>query len=72
MVTRREPRARPPWQDGYFIGGHPALDLTNTARTRCVTATQGSILVMCQANDLDMRQHEPILRAMQASLKITD
>lgn len=32
MVTSVSPRR--PWQDGHFIGGHPALDLTNTVFSR--------------------------------------
>ena len=44
MVTRREPRARGPWQDGHFIGGHPALDLTNTVFNRAHPVADNELL----------------------------
>jgi predicted RNA-binding Zn ribbon-like protein len=44
MVTRREPQARGPWQDGNFIGGHPALDLTNTVFNRAHPAPDNELL----------------------------
>jgi len=49
-----------------------ALDLTSTARTRCLTATQGCILVMVQLCDSELVRHDPVLRAMQTSLTITE
>jgi predicted RNA-binding Zn ribbon-like protein len=44
MVARRRPRARGPWQDGHFIGGHPALDLTNTVFDRAHPAPDNELL----------------------------
>jgi predicted RNA-binding Zn ribbon-like protein len=44
MVTRLEPRARPPWQDGHFVGGHPVLDLTNTVFNRAHPAPDNELL----------------------------
>jgi predicted RNA-binding Zn ribbon-like protein len=44
MVARREPRARGPWQDGHFIGGHPALDLTNTVFNRAHPVADNELL----------------------------
>ncbi len=44
MRTRREPRAREPWQAGHFIGGHPALDLTNTVFNRAHPVPDNELL----------------------------
>jgi predicted RNA-binding Zn ribbon-like protein len=44
MVTRYRPRARPPWQDGHFVGGHPVLDLTNTVFSRAHPAVDNDLL----------------------------
>jgi predicted RNA-binding Zn ribbon-like protein len=44
MVTRYRPRARPPWQDGHFVGGHPVLDLTNTVFSRAQPAADNELL----------------------------
>lgn len=44
MVTRHEPRAREPWQDAHFIGGHPVLDLTNTVFDRAHPAPDNELL----------------------------
>lgn len=49
-----------------------SLDLTNTCWTRCFYSSQGTVLVLCQVNDLDLDQYEPILRAICASLEIED
>jgi hypothetical protein len=43
MVTLA-PKARPPWQDAHFIGGHPVLDLTNTVFDRTHPAEDGELL----------------------------
>jgi hypothetical protein len=61
------------------IAGQPALghdirffsfDLTNTCRTRCLYSESGTILVMLQANDLELEDVEPIFKAICASLKV--
>jgi predicted RNA-binding Zn ribbon-like protein len=44
MVTLAAAKARPPWQDGHFIGGHPVLDLTNTVFDRKHPAAEGELL----------------------------
>ncbi|MGW0195699.1 CGNR zinc finger domain-containing protein [Nonomuraea sp. NPDC003201] len=43
MVTFA-PKARSPWQDAHFIGGHPVLDLTNTVFDRTHPAEDGELL----------------------------
>ncbi|GAA4964325.1 CGNR zinc finger domain-containing protein [Nonomuraea thailandensis] len=43
MVTSAT-KMRPPWQDGHFVGGHPALDLTNTVFDRNHPAENGELL----------------------------
>jgi predicted RNA-binding Zn ribbon-like protein len=56
MVSRPEPRARPPWQDAHFIGGHPVLDLTNTVFDRAhpvpdndLLKTPSDVLTWCES-----------------------
>jgi hypothetical protein len=49
-----------------------SFDLTNTAWTRSIYCASGTLLVLCQANDLELEQHEPVLRAICASLKVED
>ena len=63
------------------IAGQPALghnitffslDLTNTAGTRCFYADTGTILLMWQANDLELAQMELVFKAMCASLRVEE
>ena len=63
------------------VAGQPAvghdirftsLDLTNTCWTRSFYCADGTVLVMCQLNDLELEKHEPVLRAICASLKLED
>ena len=63
------------------LAGQPAVghdiqffsfDLTNTCWTRSFSTGLGTVLVMCQANDLELEQNEPILKAMCASLEVDD
>ena len=63
------------------LAGQPAVghdirffsfDLTNTCWTRCFYGTEGTVMVMCQANDLELERHEPVLRAICASLQVDD
>jgi hypothetical protein len=49
-----------------------SLDLTNTCWTRSIYSDAGTILVLCQANDLELEEYEPVLRAICASLKIEE
>ncbi len=63
------------------LAGQPAIghnihfisfDLTNTCWTRSFYTEVGTILVMCQTNDLDLEQNEPVLRAICASLAVEE
>jgi hypothetical protein len=63
------------------IAGQPAmghnirffsLDLTNTCCTRSFYSDAGTVLVMWQANDLELDVVEPIFKAMCASIKLQD
>jgi hypothetical protein len=47
-----------------------SLDLTNTCWTRCFYSSEGTVLVLCQTNDLELEQHEPVLRAIWKSLEV--
>jgi hypothetical protein len=49
-----------------------SLDLTNTCWTRSFYTSEGTVLVLCQANDLELEQHEPVLRAICKSLEVDD
>src|SRR5438132_275658 len=49
-----------------------SLDLTNTCWTRSFYTAAGTVLVLCQCNDLESDLHEPVLRAICASLKVDD
>ena len=63
------------------VAGQPAvghdiqffsLDLTNTSWTRSFYTSRGTVLVLCQTNDLEMEKNEPVLRAICASLELVD
>lgn len=49
-----------------------SLDLTNTCWTRSFYSGRGTVLVLCQSNDLDLDKHEPVLRAICASIELED
>jgi hypothetical protein len=49
-----------------------SLDLTNTCWTRSFYSSRGTILVLCQASDLELETQEPVLRAICASLRTDD
>jgi hypothetical protein len=49
-----------------------SLDLTNTCWTRSFYGARGTVLVLCQANDLELDAHEPVLRAICASLELEE
>jgi hypothetical protein len=49
-----------------------SLDLTNTCWTRSFHASAGTVLLLCQCNDLENEIHEKVLRAMCASLQVDD
>ena len=48
-----------------------SLDLTNTCWTRSLYCSGGTLLLLCQFNDLEQEKYEPVMRAMCASL-VTD
>ena len=49
-----------------------SLDLTNTCWTRSFYSGAGTVLVLCQANDLELDDYEPVLRAICASLEVEE
>jgi hypothetical protein len=49
-----------------------SLDLTNTCCTRSFYSEMGTILLMWQANDLELERVDPIFRAIRASLRIEE
>lgn len=63
------------------VAGQPAvghdvrffsLDLTNTCWIRSFYSDRGTVLVMWQINDLELEHHEPVLRAICASIKVEE
>jgi hypothetical protein len=61
---------------GQMAIGHDiqffSLDLTNTCWTRSIYSESGAVLVLCQTNDLELEEYEPVLRAICASLKVEE
>jgi hypothetical protein len=49
-----------------------SLDLTNTCWTRSFYSEAGTVMVLCQCNDLESEVNEPVLRAICASMKVGD
>ena len=49
-----------------------SLDLTNTCWTRSFYSEVGTVMGCCQCNDLEDGRHEPVLRAICASLTVGD
>ena len=49
-----------------------SLDLTNTCWIRSFYSGRGTVLAMWQINDLELEQHEPVLRAICASIKVEE
>lgn len=63
------------------VAGQPAVghdirffsfDLTNTCWTRSFYGAEGTVLVLCQASDLELEEHEPTLRAICASMQVEE
>jgi hypothetical protein len=63
------------------VAGQPAvgqdirffsLDLTNTCWTRSLYTAHGTLLLLCQSNDLELEEAGPVLRAMCASLELAE
>ena len=61
---------------GQMAVGHDvrffSLDLTNTCWIRSFYSDAGTVLVMCQSNDLELEQNEPIIRAICASMRVEE
>jgi hypothetical protein len=61
---------------GQMAVGHDiqffSLDLTNTCWTRSIYSSDGVMLLLCQCNDLELEQYEPVLRAVCASLTVEE
>jgi hypothetical protein len=61
---------------GQMAVGHDiqffSLDLTNTCWTRCLYCADGILLVLCQTNDLELEQYEPLLLAICSTLKVEE
>jgi hypothetical protein len=59
---------------GQMAVGHDihffSFDLTNTCWTRSLYSDAGTLLVMCQANDLELEDYEPVMRAICSSLQV--
>ena len=49
-----------------------SFDLTNTCWTRSFYTPRGTVLVLCQTNDLEPEKNELVLRAICASMEIDD
>jgi hypothetical protein len=63
------------------LAGQPAVghdvrffsfDLTNTCWIRSFYGARGTVLILCQLNDLEIDKYEPILRAICASIELED
>jgi hypothetical protein len=52
---------------GYDLNFY-CLDLTNTALVRAVQTADATYLILCQAEDREFAEVEPVFRAMTASL----
>ncbi|HWG47724.1 MAG TPA: hypothetical protein VN688_33475 [Gemmataceae bacterium] len=61
---------------GQMAMGHDiqffSLDLTNTCWTRSFYNNTGAVLILCQVNDTELDEYEPVLRAICASLKVEE
>jgi hypothetical protein len=61
---------------GEMAVGHDleffSFDLTNTVWTRSFETDNGTFLVMCQGNDLEMEKNGPVLRAICASMRLEE
>jgi hypothetical protein len=49
-----------------------SFDLTNTCWTRSFDTEAGTVLLMCQTNDLELEANGPVLKAICASLEVDD
>jgi hypothetical protein len=46
-----------------------SLDLTNTCYTRSFYTAAGTVLVLCQTNDLELEEYEPVFRALWKTMR---
>ena len=58
--------------DINFLVSRINHDLTNTCWTRSFSSDTGTVLVLCQANDLELEEYGPVLRAVCASLTVEE
>jgi hypothetical protein len=49
-----------------------SLDLAVSACTRVFYGLAGTVLVFCQVSDADEEEHEPVLRAIRASMRLEE
>lgn len=49
-----------------------SLDLPNTCWTRSFQIARGTVLILCQMNDLELDRNEPVLRAICASMRVDE
>jgi hypothetical protein len=49
-----------------------SLDLSNTCWLRSFRTPQKTVLILSQANDLELEDTEPVLRAIRASMEVAD
>lgn len=49
-----------------------SLDLPNTCYTRSFYSSAGTVLVLCQANDLELEDCEPIFRGLWKSMRMEE
>ena len=61
---------------GQMAVGHDisfiSLDLTNSCWTRSFYSETGTVLVLWQANDDELEEYGPVLRAVCASLRVAE
>lgn len=55
-------------QDIRFI----SLDLTASCWVRAIDLSKQTLLILCQASDLELPIAEPVFRAIRASLRVTE
>jgi hypothetical protein len=49
-----------------------SFDLTNTCYARSFYSSEGTVLILWQANDLELERQGPVLKAICASLEVAD
>ncbi len=59
------------WAVGHDISFF-SFDLLNSCWTRSFETPDGTVLLVCQSADMEMPEHEPVLRAVCASLRVQE